>query len=108
MIFRQLYEPDSSTYTYLVACPDSGDAVLIDPVLDAVTRDLSVVQQLGLNLRVTLDTHVHADHLTGARRLKQLITLGFRCRRGVARPVRFWDAWAPHPAHPPGLCIATG
>jgi sulfur dioxygenase len=73
MIFRQLYEPDSSTYTYLVACPDSGDAVLIDPVLDAVTRDLSVVQQLGLNLRVTLDTHVHADHLTGARRLKQLI-----------------------------------
>lgn len=72
MIFRQLFEPDSSTYTYLVADPDSRAAVLVDPVLETVERDLDLVRQLGLVLAYTLDTHVHADHLTGARKLKVL------------------------------------
>ena len=72
MIFRQLFEPDSSTYTYLVACPDTGKAALIDPVLDTVQRDLSILQEMGLELDYTIDTHVHADHLTGARRLREL------------------------------------
>ena len=72
MLFRQLIEPDSSTYTYLIACQDTGKTALIDPVLDTVERDLSLLNELGLELDYTLDTHVHADHLTGARRLKEL------------------------------------
>ena len=71
MIFRQLLETDSSTYTYLLGCPETGKAILIDPVLDTVERDLQVLRDLGLELSATLETHVHADHLTGSRRLKQ-------------------------------------
>ncbi len=71
MIFKQLFEVDSSTYTYLIADSDSGDAVLIDPVLETVERDLQVLKGLGLRLKATLETHVHADHLTGARLLKE-------------------------------------
>ncbi len=69
MIFRQLFDPTSSTYTYLLG--DSGEAVLIDPVYEHVPRDLALVQELGLKLLATLDTHVHADHVTGAWRLRQ-------------------------------------
>lgn len=72
MLFRQLIEPDSSTYTYLISCTDTGVTALIDPVLDTVERDLALLQQLGLKLDYTIDTHVHADHLTGARRLREL------------------------------------
>lgn len=71
MIFRQLFETDSSTFTYLIADQDSGDAVLIDPVLETVERDLQILKDLNLSLSATLETHVHADHLTGARILKQ-------------------------------------
>lgn len=73
MIFRQLFEPDSCTYTYLVSCPVTGETVLIDPVIDTVERDLQVLQQLGLKLTCTLETHIHADHLTGANRLRSLV-----------------------------------
>jgi len=72
MLFKQLLEPDSSTYTYLLSCPDTGITALIDPVLDTVERDLALLQQLGLTLTYTIDTHVHADHLTGAKRLREL------------------------------------
>lgn len=72
MIFRQLFEPDSSTYSYLIACPDSHECAIIDPVIDTVERDLSVLQSLDLTLTYTIDTHIHADHLSGARRLKAL------------------------------------
>jgi glyoxylase-like metal-dependent hydrolase (beta-lactamase superfamily II) len=72
MLFRQLFEPESSTYTYLLSCPDTGVTALIDPVLDTVERDLALLQQLGLKLDYTIDTHVHADHLTGALRLREL------------------------------------
>jgi len=72
MLFKQLLEPDSSTYTYLLSCPESGETVLIDPVLDTVERDLKVLQELGLKLTCTLDTHIHADHLTGAHRLRSM------------------------------------
>ena len=71
MIFKQLFEPDSSTYTYLLACPETRQALLIDPVLDTVQRDLDVLDQLNLKLMYTLDTHHHADHLTGARQLRE-------------------------------------
>ena len=64
MLFRQLMDPESSTYTYLLA--DGGEAVLIDPVFEQVRRDAALLDELGLSLRYTLDTHVHADHVTGA------------------------------------------
>jgi sulfur dioxygenase len=70
MIFRQLFEPASSTYTYLLACPETGAAVLIDPVAEMVSRDLRVIDALGLRLAYTLETHVHADHITGAAALR--------------------------------------
>lgn len=72
MIFRQLFEPESSTYTYLLGDPDSGKAVLIDPALETAERDLATVKELGLELAYTLETHVHADHLTAALKLKHL------------------------------------
>jgi glyoxylase-like metal-dependent hydrolase (beta-lactamase superfamily II) len=72
MIFRQLFEPQSSTYTYLLGDPASGQALLIDPVIETAARDLALVKELGLTLACTLETHVHADHLTAAYRLKEL------------------------------------
>ncbi len=71
MIFRQLFEPLSSTYTYLLGCDQTGQAVLIDPVIVAVDRDLTEIRRLGLTLAYTLDTHIHADHITAALELKQ-------------------------------------
>jgi glyoxylase-like metal-dependent hydrolase (beta-lactamase superfamily II) len=70
MIFRQLFEPDSSTYTYLLGCPETGEAVLIDPVLETAERDLAEVAALDLRLAWTVETHIHADHVTAAARLK--------------------------------------
>jgi glyoxylase-like metal-dependent hydrolase (beta-lactamase superfamily II)/rhodanese-related sulfurtransferase len=69
LIFRQMFDPASSTYTYLLA--EDGYAVLIDPVFEQVRRDGALVEELGLQLVATLDTHVHADHVTGAWLLKQ-------------------------------------
>lgn len=72
MFFRQLFEPESSTYTYLLACGETGQALLIDPVVETIPRDLSVLQSLGLSLAYTLDTHIHADHVSSACRLRNL------------------------------------
>ncbi len=71
MIFRQLLEPVSSTYTYVLGCSDTGEAILIDPVINSIDRDLQVLQGLGLRLAYTLDTHIHADHITAALELKK-------------------------------------
>ncbi len=71
LIFRQLFDLTSSTYTYLLADGASGEAVIIDPVFDNVRRDAALVRELGLRLVATLDTHVHADHVTGAWLLQQ-------------------------------------
>lgn len=73
MLFRQLQEPDSSTFTYLLSCEETGETVLIDPVLDTVDRDMQLLNEMGLKLTYTLDTHIHADHLSSARRLKSLV-----------------------------------
>jgi glyoxylase-like metal-dependent hydrolase (beta-lactamase superfamily II) len=73
MLFRQLQEPDSSTFTYLLSCEQTGKTVLIDPVLDTVDRDLQVLKEMGLKLDFTLDTHIHADHLSGAQQLKSQV-----------------------------------
>ena len=70
LIFRQLFDPQSSTYTYLLADRRSREAVLIDPVFEQARRDAALVQELDLLLVATLDTHVHADHVTGAWLLK--------------------------------------
>jgi glyoxylase-like metal-dependent hydrolase (beta-lactamase superfamily II)/rhodanese-related sulfurtransferase len=64
LVFRQLFDTASSTYTYLLA--DNGEAILIDPVFEQALRDAALVAELGLRLVATLDTHVHADHVTGA------------------------------------------
>lgn len=71
MIFHQLYEPESSTYTYLLGDRDSKEAILIDPVLEMVERDLKLVKELGLTLKYIVDTHVHADHITAAGELRK-------------------------------------
>jgi glyoxylase-like metal-dependent hydrolase (beta-lactamase superfamily II)/rhodanese-related sulfurtransferase len=73
MIFRQLFDGDSSTYTYLLADPESRDALLIDTVFEQHARDVALIRELGLTLRYTLDTHVHADHVTGAWLMKQAL-----------------------------------
>ena len=61
---RQLYDPVSSTLTYLIACPNTKQAVLIDPVLEHKDRDLKAIGDLGLHLKYVLNTHCHADHIT--------------------------------------------
>ena len=71
LIFRQLFDPPSSTYTYLLADGHSGAAVIIDPVFEQVRRDAALIEELELRLGYVLETHVHADHVTGAWLLKQ-------------------------------------
>jgi sulfur dioxygenase len=71
MIFRQLVEPISSTYTYLIGCVETREAALIDPVLETADRDLALLSELGLTLKYTIETHIHADHVTGAARLRE-------------------------------------
>lgn len=71
VMFRQLFDPASFTYTYLVADDLSHEAVLIDPVIEQLGRDLQLLREHSLRLKFTLDTHVHADHITAALALKQ-------------------------------------
>jgi len=70
MLFRQLFDQDTHTYTYLIADADVGSAILVDPVLAQVERDLQLLQELGLTLMYCLESHVHADHITGTGRLR--------------------------------------
>jgi sulfur dioxygenase len=71
VIFRQMFDLVSSTYTYLLADSRTREAVLIDPVFEHVRRDGALIEELDLKLSYTLDTHVHADHVTGAWMMKQ-------------------------------------
>ncbi|MBS1968726.1 MAG: MBL fold metallo-hydrolase [Bdellovibrionales bacterium] len=71
MTFHQLYESETGTYTYLLADPETKEAVLIDPVLEKVERDLTLVQEYGYRLKYVLDTHIHADHITGAGEIRK-------------------------------------
>ena len=86
LIFRQLFDPQSSTYTYLLADPRTRDAVLIDPVFEQVRREVALIEELGLNLRLTVETHVHADHVTGAWLLRHRLgsRIGMSSRSGAA------------------------
>ena len=71
MLFRQLFHRESCTYTYLIAEPTSKEAVLVDPVLEMLHRDLQLLGELGLNLQYCLETHIHADHITATGKLRE-------------------------------------
>ncbi|XP_058716043.1 persulfide dioxygenase ETHE1, mitochondrial isoform X2 [Poecile atricapillus] len=73
LLLRQLFEASSCTYTYLLADARSGDAVIIDPVLETVPRDLRLLRELGLTLRYAANTHCHADHVTGSGALRRAL-----------------------------------
>ncbi|NER81722.1 MAG: MBL fold metallo-hydrolase [Leptolyngbya sp. SIO1D8] len=71
MLFRQLFDPETSTYTYLIADPVLKEAVLVDPVYEQVDRDYQLLEELGLTLKFCLETHIHADHITGTGKLRE-------------------------------------
>jgi uncharacterized NAD(P)/FAD-binding protein YdhS/glyoxylase-like metal-dependent hydrolase (beta-lactamase superfamily II) len=71
LVLRQLFDAPTCTYTYLIADPASGDAALVDPVLEQLDRDLALLEDLGLRLTVCLETHLHADHITAAGQLRR-------------------------------------
>ena len=75
LIFQQLFDTTSSTFTYLLADSASKEAVLIDTVVENVDRDLKLIDELGLNLKYVLDTHIHADHVTGAGKIRSARTV---------------------------------
>ena len=70
MIFKQLFDQKSSTYTYLIASSKGREALVIDPVLDNVEEYLNLLTELDLKLVKVIDTHIHADHVTGAGKLR--------------------------------------
>lgn len=72
MLFRQLFDRETSTYTYLIASSQTKEAILVDPVLEQVERDYKLLNELELNLKFCLETHIHADHITGTGKLREL------------------------------------
>ncbi|ABA21415.1 Beta-lactamase-like protein [Trichormus variabilis ATCC 29413] len=73
MLFRQLFDPETSTYTYLIADLETKTAAFVDPVLEQVERDQKLLTELDLTLGYCLETHIHADHITGAGKLREKI-----------------------------------
>ncbi|EKX34149.1 hypothetical protein GUITHDRAFT_155822 [Guillardia theta CCMP2712] len=73
LVFRQLFEKESSTYTYLLGDEASKEAILIDPVVETAERDAKLAEDLGLKIIYGINTHCHADHVTGTGKLKQLV-----------------------------------
>jgi glyoxylase-like metal-dependent hydrolase (beta-lactamase superfamily II) len=71
MIFKQVFDTKTSTYTYLIASAKGREAVIIDPVLENVGEYIQLLKELDLKLVKVIDTHIHADHVTGATKLKQ-------------------------------------
>lgn len=86
LVFRQLFDAASSTYTYLLACAATREAVLVDAVFEQHARDLALVRELDLRLVAVLDTHCHADHVTGAWLMQQATgcAVGVSARYGPA------------------------
>ena len=70
MFIRQLFDRETSTYTYLIADEVSNEAAIIDPVKEQLERDILLIEQLGFNLKYTLETHVHADHITSSGQIR--------------------------------------
>lgn len=73
LLFRQLFEVESCTYTYLLADTNTREAIIIDPVLETIDRDLNLVEELGLKLKLAVNTHCHADHITSSGLMKKRI-----------------------------------
>ena len=71
MIFKQVFDKKTSTYTYLIASSKGREALIIDPVLDNINEYISLLNELDLKLVKVIDTHIHADHITGASKLKE-------------------------------------
>ncbi|MDB3889288.1 MBL fold metallo-hydrolase [Candidatus Pelagibacter sp.] len=71
MIFKQIFDTESSTYTYLIASSKGREAVIIDPVIENVDNYIKILEELDLKLVKVIDTHIHADHVTGATKLKK-------------------------------------
>ncbi|MBA5248411.1 MAG: MBL fold metallo-hydrolase [Gammaproteobacteria bacterium] len=71
LLFRPLFEKESSTYTYLLADTDTKEAIIIDAVDTTQQRDIGLIEELGLDLKYIIETHVHADHITSSCPLKQ-------------------------------------
>lgn len=88
LTFRQLFDPQSSTYSYLLGDRVMGEAILIDPVFEQAARDAALIRELGLRLIATLDTHTHADHVTGAWLLKKRLgaKIAISAASGAAGP----------------------
>lgn len=94
MLFRQLFDPESSTYSYLLASRPGGEALLIDPVQDATDTYLELVRQLDLKLLIAIDTHTHADHVTALgdlRSASQCVTMMGERTRADCVSARFRD-----------------
>ena len=72
MIFKQVFDQKSSTYTYLIASSKGREALIIDPVIENVGEYINLLQELDLKLVKVIDTHIHADHVTGASKLKDI------------------------------------
>ena len=72
MLFRQLFDADTWTYTYLIADINTKEAILVDSVLEQVERDFKLLKELGLKLKYCLETHIHADHITGTGKLREM------------------------------------
>ena len=72
MIFKQLFDQKSSTYTYLIASSKGREALVIDPVLENIAEYIKLLKELNLKLVKVIDTHIHADHVTGASKLKDI------------------------------------
>jgi glyoxylase-like metal-dependent hydrolase (beta-lactamase superfamily II) len=96
LVFRQLFDAQSSTDTYLLADDETRECVLTDPVFEQASRDSSFIQELGMKLLWTLETHVHADHVTGAWLLKQ--KLGSRIGLAAATEVEGDDSGGSRPS----------
>lgn len=71
MIFRQLYDLESSTYTYIVADSETKEGIIIDSVKENLARDLKLIDELGLKILYSLETHIHADHITGTKQISK-------------------------------------
>ena len=77
MLFRQLFDRESCTYTYLLADKRTREGVLIDPVIELNERDTRLINELNINLKYILETHIHADHITGVKKIREMTGASF-------------------------------
>jgi len=84
IIRRQFFESVSSTYTYLLVCSQTKEGILIDPVIETVERDAQIIKDMGVTLKFMLNTHVHADHITGTGKLKTIFPKSLSVISGIS------------------------